>query len=260
MRKSGKQIEDYPAGLPRFANLLGSAPAFVISRRFSVARSRLLLLKQDRVSILEARLNETDQNEERPLFLGCSRLDANTERANILHDLDNALADLDAFVLRSNQISSLPAAAKPIIDSLNNWVDGTGCLSRQQTAYLAFEDDLITTNSYNDYSFAFLQPKIEMLAIWLYQYFKKHPGTAGFRASRDKHVFIFPEDTLKRITRMVIAWLTVATIPVPILIVHALRTPGSRVAFTMVALTLLIVVGTCLSGARTTEIFIAGAT
>lgn len=58
-----------------------------------MARARLLLRKQDRVSVLEQRLQELDQNEERPLFLGSLRRDCNAERKSLLVDLDHALAD-----------------------------------------------------------------------------------------------------------------------------------------------------------------------
>lgn len=52
-----------------------------------------MLLKQDRVAILEARLEEIDRKEKSALFLGSSRDDRNAERATVLNDLDRALAD-----------------------------------------------------------------------------------------------------------------------------------------------------------------------
>ena len=86
-------VEDYPTGYPRFSALVGAHPAFSLSRRFTVARARLLLLKQDRVSALEKRLLDLDQQEQRPLFLGSFRRDCNTDRKNTLFELDMALAD-----------------------------------------------------------------------------------------------------------------------------------------------------------------------
>jgi hypothetical protein len=87
-------VEDYPAGLPRFASLIGSHPSFSVCRRFSNVRARLLLLKQDKVSLLEKNLMGIDTDEARPLFLGSSRRDANTARIAILAELDAALRDL----------------------------------------------------------------------------------------------------------------------------------------------------------------------
>jgi hypothetical protein len=52
-----------------------------------------MLLKQDKVAVLESRLESIDYNERRALFLQSSRDDKNTERATVLNDLDRALAD-----------------------------------------------------------------------------------------------------------------------------------------------------------------------
>jgi hypothetical protein len=51
------------------------------------------LLKQDRLTLLETRLEEIDRGERSALFLGNSRDDQNSERATVLNDLDSALAD-----------------------------------------------------------------------------------------------------------------------------------------------------------------------
>ena len=85
-----EQVEDAPAGYPRFAKLMGSHTTFLIYRRFSDLRVRLLLLKQDRISFLEEQL---DREETHLLFLGNSRRDRNKERKTALADIEVALAD-----------------------------------------------------------------------------------------------------------------------------------------------------------------------
>lgn len=80
-------------GYPRFTGLLGAHIAFSLSRRFPSLRARLLLLKQDRVALLESQLEEIDQNEERPIFLASMRRDGNPERKALLEELDTALSD-----------------------------------------------------------------------------------------------------------------------------------------------------------------------
>jgi hypothetical protein len=86
-------VEDYPQGYPRFAGLIGNDVGFALSRRFSVARARLLLKKQDRVSFLEQQLEDLDRHESRSLFLGSIRKDQNARRETVLQELDAALAD-----------------------------------------------------------------------------------------------------------------------------------------------------------------------
>jgi len=86
-------VEDHPAGYPRFAALIASHDSFYIYRRFSLLRAQLLLLKQDRLSQLELRLQKVNQEETQPLHLGSCRRDKNPERQLILSEIDSALAD-----------------------------------------------------------------------------------------------------------------------------------------------------------------------
>ena len=62
-------------------------------RRFQALRARLLLMKQDKLSVLEQRLNQLDEEEECPLFLGKSRSDGNDERKAVLIAIESCLAD-----------------------------------------------------------------------------------------------------------------------------------------------------------------------
>ena len=52
-----------------------------------------LLLKQDEISMLEEALDRIDKDEEREMFLGCSRSDTNTTRRQTLLDLKRSLAE-----------------------------------------------------------------------------------------------------------------------------------------------------------------------
>jgi hypothetical protein len=87
------QVENYPQGYPRYSAFIAADGAFNIYRRFSVVRSRLLLLKQDKISQLEEQLQEIDENESAPLFLGYSRRDRNDERNRVLQELEVTLAE-----------------------------------------------------------------------------------------------------------------------------------------------------------------------
>jgi hypothetical protein len=90
---NGYLVEDFCPGYPRFTALIGAHPPFHISRRFSQLRSHLLLLKQDELSILEAKLQAVDEAETRELYLGNHRRDKNPVRRQILEDIDGALKD-----------------------------------------------------------------------------------------------------------------------------------------------------------------------
>lgn len=91
--KIQNQIEDYQPGYPQFSALVGAHDTFQIYCRFSNLRSRLLLYKQDSLSVLEKRLNDIDNNERSPLFLGSRRRDKNEERKDIMGKIDVELAE-----------------------------------------------------------------------------------------------------------------------------------------------------------------------
>jgi hypothetical protein len=92
-------VEDYQPGSPRFAALVASHESFYTCRRFSYLRARLLVEKQDKLTLLEERLENIDRAETSPLFLASNRLDRNQERRTILGEIDNALADYGMYTL-----------------------------------------------------------------------------------------------------------------------------------------------------------------
>jgi hypothetical protein len=90
---SSKVIEDFRPGYPRFSALLSAHPSFFVCRRFDRLRARVLLLKQDKLSLLEQQLDEIDEGEKYALFLGKSRCDSNADRAAVLAEIEDRLAD-----------------------------------------------------------------------------------------------------------------------------------------------------------------------
>lgn len=88
-----RTVEDFRSGYPQFSALIASHASFHVCRRFLRARARLLLLKQDEVSLLESQLDQIDHEEERDLFVGNSRRDKNPKRKETLGKLDTALSN-----------------------------------------------------------------------------------------------------------------------------------------------------------------------
>ena len=76
---------------------MGAHPVFSISRRFSIVRARLLLLRQAKVVALEEELEKLDFQEPSPLNLGSFRADTNIARIQVLKDLDKALAEYGKY-------------------------------------------------------------------------------------------------------------------------------------------------------------------
>ena len=84
-------VEDFPEGYPRYCALIEAYPGFHIFRRFSKLRARLILRKQDRLSMLEERLEELDHAEEVSLFLTNNKFDENNQRQSLLDEIEKVL-------------------------------------------------------------------------------------------------------------------------------------------------------------------------
>ena len=94
------EIEDYRPGYPQYTALLSSHPAFQNVRRFTRIRMRLLLLKQDEITMLEESLDRIDSQEDRPLFLGSARRDVNASRKDVVKKLTTALAEYGTWIVK----------------------------------------------------------------------------------------------------------------------------------------------------------------
>ena len=163
------QIEGYPPGYPRFSALVAAHNSFHLGRRFKTLRTRLLLLKQDKLSLLEKQLDDIDRKETTLLCLGSCRNDDNSERQTVLSQIDSALADYDALVERNHRILGLEAASSRDVVSLQNWVDGNACLARQETDYLAHYEDLFAVASFEDRSVSSMEVWVEDVLTYFHQ-------------------------------------------------------------------------------------------
>ncbi|KAM0259336.1 hypothetical protein ACHAQJ_003367 [Trichoderma viride] len=131
---------------------------------------RLLLLKQDRLSLLEERLEKIDCDEVAMLSLGNCRADRNEHRRAVLVEIDDALADygnagwgtvllglvemthsvLDAFLERHQRALTFGTAPARSVLNLCNWVDGKGLIARAETTYLEHWEGLRTLAALED--------------------------------------------------------------------------------------------------------------
>ena len=66
---------------------------FILFRRFGNIHVRLLLHKQDDISMLEKKLDELDNNDTNAFFLNSRRADQNAERHAVLTELESKIKE-----------------------------------------------------------------------------------------------------------------------------------------------------------------------
>ncbi|KAI0534863.1 hypothetical protein GGR58DRAFT_481204 [Xylaria digitata] len=255
--KLDEQIEDFPQGYPRYLALIASDEAFYICRGFSYLRSRLLLLKQDRLVVLEKRLREIDDAETVPLFLGASREDTNTQRRQVLDEIDVALPDYYRFMEMGSRVLSLRRPPRRNVTSLTNWLNGTAALARDETAYLINTNDLVSLSSSGDR----LVTSMEGLAEdGLIRFHKGFRSLSGNCRSRDLHVYLYSGVLVRRLSHVAISALVALLLTAPIIACFAVQSIPLRLVLILIATMMLLMTMATLSYQRTAELFIAGAT
>ncbi|KAJ5489859.1 hypothetical protein N7453_010684 [Penicillium expansum] len=171
------EVEDYRSGYPRLTALLSSHTPYFICRSFTRLRARVLLLKQDKISLLEQKLDQLDEQESCPLFLGKSRNDKNLDRRTVLSEIDSCLTDYDNFLDRTHRILELSPPSQRDVESLQNWLDGTGAVARDERVYLTHFQDLVTVAPTGDTAVVRLETWIEDKMIRYYGSFRKGLGS-----------------------------------------------------------------------------------
>ncbi|KAI0538636.1 hypothetical protein GGR58DRAFT_467466 [Xylaria digitata] len=274
-RRSTKRIEDYRAGYPQFCALMEAHEGFMIFRRFHRLRARMLLLKQDRISCLEAQLDQIDQDEQLPLFLAKSRGDTNSERKSVLSQIETALADYDSFIEKTHQVFSLSPAAPRDNTSLINWLDGTSSVNRQETEYLHHQEDLVSLTGPGDRATSQLEVWIEDKLIDYYPRFRMViiPRTTNPRCSiltnhqmpshnfsTDANVFIYSGSLIKRTVKVILLLLISFLLLLPVSICTTTTSMVARLFIIILSTALYIIILSALTKARTFELILAGAT
>ncbi|KAJ0130257.1 hypothetical protein HZ326_16466 [Fusarium oxysporum f. sp. albedinis] len=235
------EFEALPPGYPRFAALLASHRSFLLCRRFSTLRTRLLLLKQDRLAILEKQL----------------RRDANRERHAVISKIDGALADYDSFLERQQRAMTFEAAPHRAVTNLRNWVHGNGCLARAETAYLEQGEDLVSVTTQEDNAMSWLEALVEHAYVKFGAHFQTQESR---QPSRDPNVHIFPPSSIGRAVRILLAPFIAILLLTPVVICNFVGSLTARLIIVIFATSGFITVLSSFSKARTIELTVAGAT
>jgi len=244
-------IEDYRQGYPRFSALIGSHPAFAIFRRFMTLRARVLLYKQDELSILEENLNAIDGAEQSELFLGCKRLDSNPQRAQLVFEIEQKLSSYDRYLVNYKRVSSFPSPEAGDIESLRNWLEDNSPISRAESCYLDYADDLFSMDSDGDVV-RWLQDLIER--------FSPFGFAKDTTKCRDRSVNFTYGRRVQLIARCILFIVAMCLVVAPIIALHQLDTALPRVITALLSIAAFSASLLSFTRATTVELFLATAT
>ncbi|KAH7159602.1 CHAT domain-containing protein [Dactylonectria estremocensis] len=250
----GKQTNK--PGYPRFTALISAHHPYFIFRRFGRLRARLLLLKQDRLAVLERQLEDADQAEHCPLFLAKIRSDANPTRQALLAEIESRLADYDDFLEKTHRMLSYDSAKSRDVTSLRNWVDGTACLARNESGYLE-ERDLMTLGETRDNALSSIEDWVEDKLMYRYSGYRQRPL---HDMSSDSNVFVYSGSLVKRTAKTLLLALIAFSLLTPAIVCNFVDNTAVRIAVIAIATVLFLALLSALTNSRSMELAIAGAT
>ncbi|KAK3983803.1 hypothetical protein QBC44DRAFT_338052 [Cladorrhinum sp. PSN332] len=254
---STRRIKDYRSGYPRFTALISAHNPYLLCRRFDKVRARLLLLKQDKLSILEERLEQVDREETSLLFLGKSRCDRNVERLALLSEIESGLADYDQFIERTSRILSFDPARQRDVESLQNWVDSTGCLAREETAYLAHRHKLVSLAPVDDSAMVQLEAWIEDKLIRFWPNFRK---SRFYYISKDPNVYIYSGPQIRHSARALLLLLITLLLLLPVMLCNIVGTTMARIIVIILSTIAFLLILSGLTKSKTIKLILAEAT
>jgi hypothetical protein len=82
------------------------------------------------------------------------------------------LIEQDQYLERTNRVLRLQLAERRDVASLRNWVEATGCLAREETAYLAHQSELVSLAPIVDDTVMQLETWVEKKLIQYWQGFR----------------------------------------------------------------------------------------
>lgn len=255
--KHKTKIEEYRDGYPRFSALIAASGDFFIFRSFLRLRARLLLSKQDELSFLEQQLDQIDQNETSPIFLGKSRSDRNRNRSSTLHAIDTKLIDYDSLLERTYRIMNFNSALPRDVLSLQNWVEGTGCLSRDETKYLKHERELFSLVPPGDNAMKQLEDWVEDQLV---RHYKNFRAVDQHHLSLNPNVYVYSGPLVKRIARAIMLILITVLLLMPVVVCIIVNSMWARICVIITSTVIFLTILSRLTKSRMIELILAGAT
>ncbi|KAH6652848.1 hypothetical protein BKA67DRAFT_567712 [Truncatella angustata] len=125
---------------------------------------------------------------------------------------------------------SLPLAERRDINSLQNWVDSTGCLARDETKYLAHGHELVSLGLTADNAVLHLKTWVEDKLIRYWRWFRINHG---HDLSIDLDIFVYKGPLIRLTAKALLYFLITLLLTVPIIMCNLITTMSTRMIIVM---------------------------
>lgn len=145
------------------------------------------------------------------------------------------------------------------LQSLKNWLNGNGCVAREETAYLEERKDLRSMVLPEDGAMAWLEDLLQRICI-MYRHIFGNKTRKRDSYSRDPKVHIFSTETVRQVARVLLAPLVTALLLAPVIICNFFGSLATRLTIVVLSTSFFVAILAGLTRAKTVELIAAGAT
>ncbi|KAF3762741.1 hypothetical protein M406DRAFT_357578 [Cryphonectria parasitica EP155] len=213
--------------------------------------------KQDELDVLEAQLDRLDRKEVSPYVLVTHRNDSNIARTTLLAQIHMRLAEYDEFLNRCQKTLSYSHANPRDVASLQNWLDGTGCINEDETSYLDTRSDLVSLTSSSDLAMKQLEDWVEDQLIQYYRGFREGPG---FEVSSNSDVYVYSGTMIKNIATGLMLFLITFLLLTPVVVCILVDSIPARIVIIIISTGCFLVASSRLTKSKMIELILAGGT
>jgi hypothetical protein len=163
------------------------------------------------------------------------------------------------------------------VESLQNWLDGNGCLAEEESAYLAHRGELVSLAPAGDNAILQLEAWVEQGLVRLWRNFRKvfqpHYSAINIRTrlmtasqgrfhdvSDDPNVYIYSGSLIQLSARALLLLLITFLLLMPVVICNIIGTISIRIFIVIMCTMMYLLVLSALTKSRTMELILAGAT
>ncbi|ETS78042.1 hypothetical protein PFICI_10104 [Pestalotiopsis fici W106-1] len=160
-QSADREFESKPwkyVGYKGYVDFLSSDDDLFILRRFNALNTRIALVKQDKISELEQRLAEIDEQHRQrdaPDVNNGTIRDDLEERRLLLNDISDEIYRYNKIVLQQSRLREYPAASTSDIKNIEKWhfnrkgKEDYGAIDADEQKYLNHKNDLICVTHKN---------------------------------------------------------------------------------------------------------------
>ncbi|KAF6240808.1 hypothetical protein HO173_001481 [Letharia columbiana] len=219
-----QRIDDHPCGYPQLAAFVNSDENFLIARKYGFLRSRVLLYRQDELSVLERDLIKLDADDEknRGFALTSRKRDEETDndpiysRKVLIQKIDDKLKEYDGLVSRIKTYLSLRAPTSRNAKTFIDWIEDHKPLSPEESTFIQHKDDFVALSDGQECGW--LDGMVEDGLSWclpvklMKKFFTSEEQT---KKTDDDHLHLYSRRRIDIVVRLVLVLTTVGLLVGP---------------------------------------------